>query len=371
MIIHFTTVHSREDSRIRYKQVVALSKGLHLDARLYVQDGLGDDTDPTHGYKIVDTGPRAKRLKRMTFGAWRMVNAVRKARPSIAHFHDPELLPWALLLRLWGIRVIYDVHEDYPEAIQHNQRLPRLARKTLPPVVRLVEWIGSILLSGIVTVTPTINARFPDRKTIMIRNFPDLSEFDVPENKPMAVRPEEFAYVGTITLNRNILAMIDAVYELGSSDARLRLAGTFNIAKDEQSARALPGWERVHFEGRVSRAGVARILASSRAGLVVLKPVAHEMETYPIKLFEYMAAGLPVISSDFPIWRDVVGGAKCGLLVDPEKTSEITEAMQWILDHPEDAQEMGRLGRQAVLEHYNWEKEAERLVSYYQNLLNV
>ena len=87
--------------------------------------------------------------------------------------------------------------------------------------------------------------------------------------------------------------------------------------------------DRVHFEGRVSRAGVAQILASSRAGLVVLKLVAHEMEAYPIKLFEYMAAGLLVISSDFPIWRGVVEG-KCGLLVDPEKTNEITKAMQWI-----------------------------------------
>lgn len=371
MIIHFTTVHSRDDSRIRYKQVASLSKELKQDVRIYVQDGLGNETDAVLGYKIVDTGPRAKRLKRMTFGAFRMINAVRKARPSIAHFHDPELLPWAVLLRLWGIMVVYDVHEDYPQAIQHNRRLPKLARITLPPVVRFVEWIGSLFLSGIVTVTPKINERFPKRKTIMIRNFPDLSEFDIAKITPIAVRPEKFAYVGTITLNRNILAMVDAVQGLGSVQARLWLAGTFNIAEDEQSARALPGWERVHFEGRVSREGVARILASSRAGLVVLKPVAHEMETYPIKLFEYMAAGLPVISSDFPIWREIVEGAKCGLLVDPEKTNEITEAMQWILDHPEDAQEMGRSGRQAALEYYNWDREAERLVSFYQNLLDT
>lgn len=371
MIIHFTTVHSREDSRIRYKQVASLSKGLTQEVRIYVQDGQGDETDSALGYKIVDTGPRAKRLRRMTFGAWRMINAVRKARPSIAHFHDPELLPWALLLRLWGIRVVYDVHEDYPQAIQHNRRLPKFARKTLPPVVRVVEWVGSLLLSGIVTVTPKINERFPKRKTIMIRNFPDLSEFDTAEMTPIAVRPEKFAYVGTITRNRNILGMIDAVQGLRSVKARLWLAGTFHIAEDEQSARALLGWERVYFEGRVSRAGVARILGSSRAGLVVLKPVAHEMETYPIKLFEYMAAGLPVISSDFPIWREIVEGAKCGILVDPEKTDEITKAMQWILDHPDDAQEMGRSGRQAVLEHYNWEREAERLVSYYQHLLDA
>ena len=126
-----------------------MSKGLKQDVRIYVQDGLGDETDSALGYKIVDTGPRDTRLRRMTFGAWRMVNAVRKARPSIAHFHDPELLPWALLLRLWGIMVVYDVHEDYPQAIQYNRRLPKIARNTLPPVVRFVEWMGSLLLSGL------------------------------------------------------------------------------------------------------------------------------------------------------------------------------------------------------------------------------
>lgn len=365
MILHFSTVHYRDDSRILSKQLRSLAKRYGGRPRLFVQDGKGDASDEVNGVEIVDTGPRRARLARMTVGAWQMIRAVVRAKPAVAHFHDPELLPWAALLRLWGIKVVYDVHEDYPEAVAHNYRLPALARHLLPPIVRFVEWGGAQLMSGVVAATPEIGARFPKSKTALVRNFPIVDELIGPTGVRMADRPVEFAYVGTITQNRNIVGMLDAIGLLDDDRARLRLAGDFPVAADEQIARAHPGWRRVTFDGWISRAEVAGILAGARAGLVLIKPVAHEMVGLPIKLFEYMAAGIPVLASDFPVWRSIIGEARCGLLVDPLQPVQIAEAMRWMIDHPAEAEEMGARGREAVLAVYNWTGEAESLYKLY------
>ncbi len=371
MIIHFTTVHPRDDSRIRSKEMATLARAFGGDVRLYVQDGRGDEIDPDLGYRIVDTGPRLRRIPRMVTGAWRMIRAVARARPAVAHFHDPELLPWALLLRLQGIKVVYDVHEDMPEQVKHNPGLPPLAQKMLPPFVAVAEWIGARLINGIVAPTVTITDRFQAKKSILVRNFPILEELHTPNATPMQERPAEFAYVGYISEVRNIYAMVEAVARLRDQGARLRLVGTFAIEETENRAKAMPEWASVRFDGWASRREVAAALGDARAGLVVLRPVAHEMLTLPIKLFEYMAAGLPVIASDFPLWRRIVEDAGCGLLVDPLDVGAIADAMRWILDHPKEAQAMGQRGRRAVEERFNWNHEAAILTEFYRDRLGV
>ena len=336
---------------------------------LLVQDGLGDELDEKR-YEVIDTGARLRRLKRMSLGGWRMFRAVLKQKPQIAHFHDPELIPWGVLLNFFGIKVIYDVHEDYPEAVSENYRLPTVVRKVLPPVVRFIEWAAAPFFSVIVTVTPQIQNRFPERKTVLVRNWPLAREFHEPAATPIHERPFEFAYIGTITRNRNIMGMISAIEIVHETDASLRLAGDFPIEADREAALGHPGWRHVRFEGFVSRERIADILANARAGLVVLKPVEHEMLTLPIKLFEYMAAGVPVIASDFPLWREIVNNAGCGLLVDPDKPEEIAAAMRWMLENPDDAEAKGQRGRAAVLEQFNWEQEVETLIKSYETILS-
>ena len=369
MIVHFSTVHYRDDSRIRSKMMTSMSSRYYGKIKLFVQDGKGNEVDEEGNYLVVDTGPRLPRLRRMLVGGFRMFRAVRLERPAIAHFHDPELIPWAILLTFCGAKVVYDVHEDYPKDITNNYRLPALARKLLPPIVRVVEGIGSQFFSGIVAVTPTIESRFPKNKTVLVRNLPVISEFFSPSNNPMKFRPREVTYIGTITKNRNIIGMLEAIESVQDAEVSLRLAGDFPVSDDESVARSHPGWGRVQYDGWVSRDGIANILATSRAGLVVLKPLEHEAVSFPIKLFEYMAAGLPLISSDFPVWREIIDSAGCGLLVDPLDTDDIANAIRWVIDHPEEAQSMGIRGRQAVLTKYNWEKEVEVLFQLYERVI--
>ena len=174
-----------------------------------------------------------------------------------------------------------------------------------------------------------------------------------------------------ITVNRNIFGMIDAISRVSNPEVRLRLAGRFALEENRRQAEAMPGWNNVDFVGWTSREGIASILADARAGLLVLKPVEHEMVTLPIKLFEYMAAGIPVIASDFPVWRKIIEGAGCGLLVDPDDTDAIVAAMDWIIDNPEKAQAMGDRGRRAVVEQLNWDAEAKTLTDFYRERLGL
>jgi glycosyltransferase involved in cell wall biosynthesis len=362
MIIHMTTVHHRYDSRIRYKEVETLVRETCMEVCLFVQDGLGDETDPRLGYRIVDTGVRLTRVRRMTLGAWRMIYAVLRARPSIVFFHDPELLLWSLLLKLSGIKVVYDAHEDVPRQILRNPALPMWSRPILSLTAALVEQICAIFLSAIVGATPVITRRFPAGKTYLVRNYPLLKELHVEGAVPMKERALEFAYVGILSEDRNVYCMIEAIARLENADALLRLVGKFSRIEVSEKSAALSGWSRVVFDGWLDRAGVAETLSNVRAGLVVLKPIPHEMVSLPIKMFEYMAAGLPIIASNFPLWEEIIKGAGCGILIDPEDTESISQAMLWILDHPEEAQLMGDRGRRAVLQKYNWDREADQLL---------
>ena len=110
------------------------------------------------------------------------------------------------------------------------------------------------------------------------------------------------------------------------------------------------------------------MLGRARVGIVTLYPTQKYLDAYPTKLFEYMAAGLPVVCSDFPKLRPFVEGPRCGLLVDPQNVDAVAEAVQWLLEHPEEAEAMGQRGRAAVETQYNWAQEAKRLVAFYERL---
>ena len=91
----------------------------------------------------------------------------------------------------------------------------------------------------------------------------------------------------------------------------------------------------------------------------------------PNKLFDYMLMSLPVVVSNFPLYRDVVQTHQCGLTVDPARPQEIARAIVYLIEHPREAQQMGANGRRAVLEKYNWEKESQKLLQIYDTVLHT
>lgn len=369
-LVHFTTVHSRGDTRILVKEVSSLAARLSMPVALFVLDeGIGSG-ETSESVSVVVAGRRRRgRLARMTWGAWAMYHKIRRWKPRVAHFHDPELIPVGLALMLSGIKVIYDVHEDLPRQILGKHWVRPWLRRPMSWAAAVLEWVGGQAFDGIVAATPPIAQRFPAPKTATVQNFPILTELVAPNPVPCRERPPHFAYVGVITAIRGAREIVDAIGRVAVDSARLQLAGTFSNDEEEHLVRSLAGWERVDYQGWASRPEVAQLLGTVRAGLVLFHPLPNHVDAQPNKLFEYMSAGLPVIASDFPRWRQIVDTAGCGLLVDPLDPTAISEAMQWLLDHPEEAEAMGRRGREAVEAVYNWELESEKLVKAYRRIL--
>jgi len=171
---------------------------------------------------------------------------------------------------------------------------------------------------------------------------------------------------------RGIKEIVQAIGMLPNDiKVKLILAGSFDPLQLKDELSRLQGWEKVDYLGWQSREGIKSILSKTRVGLVVFHPVANHLESYPVKLFEYMSAGIPVVASDFPLWRKIVEGVGCGLLVDPKDPSAIARAIQWLLSHPDEAEAMGQRGKQAVEDRFNWNKEAAKLLRFYQEKFHL
>ncbi len=376
-ILHITTVHPRNDTRILLKEAQTLASELFHKIYLMVADGKGNVDEGKGRVSINDLGRLdGGRLHRVLVGTWRAFFAIRKIRPAVVHFHDPELIPLGMILRVLGYKVIYDVHEDVPRQIYSKYYIPRIFRGPTALAMAILEWCCAWIWTAIIPATPVIactpifSARFPSHKTVVVNNFPISNELVVPNPTPYELRPHCFAYVGGIETVRGAFEMIRAFECLKDiKDATLELAGEFSPSILEDELRALSGWASVHYHGLVGRQEVAQILNKARAGLVVLHPEPTHIESYPIKMFEYMSTGLPIIASDFPIWRQIIDGAGCGLLVDQKNPKIIAEAMRWILEHPAEAKAMGQRGRQAMERIYNWDTEAIKIINLYNKLL--
>lgn len=365
-IVHFSTVHPSFDSRIFHKEVKTILKAGY--ETIVVAQHKGQTI--VDGIRIIGLPKPKYRVTRICMLTWQAFLKALAQKPDIYHFHDPELLPIGLLLRALGKKVIYDVHEDVPRQILSKYWIPPILRGLVAKAAALMEWVAGIFLNGIVAATPAIAKRFPAHKTVVVQNFPILSEFSFIQKLPYHDRPMQIAYVGGITAIRGAIEMIRAMEYLPENlGARLVLAGTFVPSELEATVRELPGWRYVDFLGWQDRQSVGALLGQSRMGIVVFHPEPNHLEAQPNKLFEYMAAGIPVVASNFPLWQKIVEEEQCGLTVDPLNPEAIAEAIQWLLEHPEEAEKMGERGRRAVLEKYNWDQEAKKLLSLYRRLV--
>jgi glycosyltransferase involved in cell wall biosynthesis len=366
-IMHLTSVHKSNDTRIFIKECKTLQKAF-FSVGLIAPNDKDEVVDGIHIYAV----PKAKnRKERILRTIWQVYKLAISHNADIYHFHDPELIPIGLLLKVKGKKVIYDVHEDVPKQILSKYWIPIFLRKIISEFIALLENISAKIFDGIVAATPSIAKRFPKSKTIIVQNFPIIPELTAGEEKNYNSRQNNIIYIGGLSEIRGIKEMVQAIDILPKTfNAKLVLAGNFSPPQLEDEIKNLSGWKYVDYKGWVSREEAAFLLSESRIGLVLLHPVPNYIESYPIKLFEYMSAGIPVIASNFELWREIVESVGCGLLVNPLEPKEIVNAIKWILEHPNEAERQGRRGKEAVIKRYNWESEAIKLISFYNKLLN-
>lgn len=366
-VVHLTSVHLPFDVRIFHKECKSLARAGY-DVTLIVPH---DQDEVVDGVRIKAVRRPIGRRDRMTSTIRRVYREALRQDADVYHFHDPELIPIGLLLLVKGKRVIYDIHEDVPSTVLSKYYLPYWSRRLLKWFTERVENGASCRFSALVPATPSISERFVslNGNTVTIQNFPLLEEMARQTCKAWSERKYSVAYIGVITEKRGIRQMLEAMDLLSTRfPVVLKLAGNFipGILRDEVAQ--LSGWKHVDYRGFLSRSEVADLLGYGCAGLVLFHPDPNHVRAQPNKLFEFMSAGIPVIASDFPLWRQIIEEIGCGLLVPPLNPKAIAEAIEYIFTHPQEAENMGQRGREGVEKRYNWTREERKLLQLYAGL---
>jgi len=366
-----TSVHMPFDGRVFHKEARSLAKA-GFDVVLIAR---GDKEEIVQGVRIVPLPKPKSRLQRMTKTLWRLYRLAVREDADVYHFHDPELMIVGLLLKLRGKKVIWDVHEHYPNAILDKYYLVRPLRRAISKSFDLFERAVVRFFDYVIYTTPFVGARYQrmNVRSGRIENYPIIELSNTFERDPQ----EEIIYLGGMSPTRGLIEVIEAFSLVVKKHPtwELYLVGLYHPKSFEQELKDLAARRgvaaNVQFIAWVPYEEKERLSSQASMGVITYLPYSNNTSCLPNKLFDYMLVGLPVVASNFPLYREVVEPERCGLIVDPSQPGEIARAMEYLIEHPQEAKEMGERGRSAVLAKYNWEKESERLLRIYDEVLNM
>jgi glycosyltransferase involved in cell wall biosynthesis len=363
-VTHVSSVHRWTDNRIHYRECATLVEHGYRVTLVAVDTPV---PGPKTAVRVIACPP-VPRLRRMAFGSVRAVRTALKTNASIYHLHDPELV-WAVpYLRLRGKKVVWDAHEDLPLDVQSKAYLRPVGRRVAQVAARAILRVAA-LANQVVAATEPIAARFPPAKTTVVHNYPPLRLAE-DSASPVTARPQAAVYVGLMAQRRGAFVMADAARSpLFPASWVLRAAGPMISPGFEAELAARPGWADVDYLGVVPPEEARDLMLNARVGLLLLQDTpAHRGGALPTKLFEYFAAGLPVIASDFEHWRPIIRDHDCGLLVDPSSPSEVAAAIARYASDDQLALRHSANARRLAVEQLNWTAEGQALLGVYARL---
>ena len=364
-ICQISTVHHLNDNRVFHKQCKSMAKSGH-DVALIITHDRNETID---GVRIVALKKRRNRFSRMLLGTFQSLRYAIKERADVYHFHDPELIPAGLFLKLIGKTVFYDVHENTSQQILNKEWLGSVfKRRIVSASIGFWEWLSKRSFDIILVARPDIAEHWNCSKTRIILNSASLETIDnVPSIQTSKTVPIVI-YAGGLTRLRGIEQLIQSMEQIGGK-AHLWLLGKWSDDEFRKHCEGQAGWKYVSYHGYMGVEQVYGYMKQSDIGIVTFLPAPNHMTTIATKPFEYMACHLPVIMSDFPYWRQVFGDH--AVYVNPNSPAQIAEQIEVLLSDNALYQTLRQKGRKLVEDQYSWEAETLKLLEIYRHFGDI
>lgn len=354
-------MHPSTDFRIVEKEAPSLAKKYET----YLI--MGDLEDKVVGnLHYIGVNVPKSRVKRM-ISLKPFLQKMLEVDADVYHFEDPELLPLRRRLQKSGKKVIFDSHENFAELILTKLWIPKVLRRPLSLLFGVYQKINLPKFDAVITVTPFLVKRFKkyNPNTYMVTNYPILTPFSDKRKWGNSV-----CFAGAIMWEWMHDKIIDS---LDKTNSRYLLAGGQGPYFD--SLKSKENWNKVDYVGRLTHEEILEFLQKGSAAMHVSSyndpNTGYKEGTLGVnKLFEYMAAGVPIITSAHKVWKEIIDNYKCGICVDPEDPNDIANAINTFVNNKDLALEMGNNARRAAEEEFNWAKQEEVLFSIYDKLLS-
>ena len=369
------------------KKVCIIHKTKTLDPRSFYKEartlltagydvciiGLYGRSETVNGIRLIGFKLPDKRLIRFFITNYRIFIKSCKEKADVYHFHDLDFLPWAVLLKvLTSSKIIYDIHEAHPEYMLLKTYLPKVTRIFFYIFIYLLEHIAIRFFAAIIPNDNYIAKGFKHKRNVVIFNFPTIDFFRNNHNVPWQKRKYDLFYPGSLP-KYHFETMMNIAENLNSE----KIENTWGIvtnndsiivwAKEEAKKRKLD--KNFAFLPYTDYLNVYEYLSMSKIGIIPLPPYKKFMKNIPLKMFEFMGVGLPIVLSDLPPSRQFIKGKNCGISVEPNNIDEYVNAIKLLLNNPEKSIEMGKNGKKLVYSQYNWFEEEKKLLNLYSHLI--
>lgn len=359
-ICYLTGLYSRRDSLMFDRQGKSLV-GAGYRVTIVVCDQEPDEI--IDGVEILSCNYKPRSRKERMFNTWRYL--YRKAlniNADIYQISEPELLSLGIRLKHKGYKVVFNLREFYPAIIRDKMYLPKITRKSVAWLLEKYMKFSLKKYDAVFTVTANVVdslKKWGVENCFVIANYPVVSPGFILSKKEYLLRKDVVGYIGTVYQISCQKEIMEALEQLPK--VKYRIAGVIEDGY-EPALTILPYWRKVEFTDRFKKEELPVIYSAITISNTLrdFNRTGSPNGSFGIlKIFESMEAGLPVLFSDVKYYREIVEKYNCGICVDPYNPKQIKEAIQYLVENKEIAYQMGQNGRKAVLEEYNWGKQAE------------
>lgn len=363
-VCHVISGYYRNDARIFYRQCISLKKKGY-DVSILTNDG--EEDEEVDGIKFFSTTFWHKRLKVLLFAKQQFFKKLLEIDADIYQLHSPELLSLVKLLKYKNKIVIYDAHEDLSNHVLEKDWIPtKILRYILSKISEIYINRKFNIIDEVISPVDHVINKIKSKNATRITNFPIITHTNKILKNDFVNRKNIICYSGTVYRYSNQYELFDAISEIRNIE--YHIAGY--IDEDFLSTlKKIDCSKKLKYYGRISKFELKKFYDNSLIGFVVYDyklNLGYNLGSFGTnKIFEYMEAGLPIICTDFILWKEIIEKYDCGICVEPNNSNQIKNAINFLINNKEKAYQMGQNGQKAINSEYNWDVEEKKYLQMY------